>query len=650
MRSLWTLSLSLLLLPLLPAQGASEIVQREQGQLVMENIPTISAEVTERLAQYSNARSASLADWTADSKALLIRTRFADTVQLHHVAQPLGMRKQLTFFAEPINGGQYQPGSSSSGFVYGRDNGGDENYQLYFFESATGKSRLLSDGTSRNQAARWSPSGRFLLYSSSRRNNVDFDIYQYDMATGSERRLYDSKGSFSTLDISADEKSALLMQYVSVTESRLFLLDLASGQAVSLNIAPGRVSYGEAQFSKDGKGVYLTLDADSEFQRLAYHDFSTGRLQMLTPDLRWDVGNIALANNGKLLAYSVNEGGLDKIYLLDTKSGKPLKAPKLPPAVLTGMKFSPDSQQLALSFSAANAPSDVYLFELKSATLTRWTESEIGGLDANQFVLPALVQFPSFDQDGGKPRQIPAFVYKPKTGTGKFPVVISIHGGPEGQYRPSFSEWAQYLSTELGVAFIAPNVRGSSGYGKSFLELDNGIKREDSVRDIGALLDWIASQPDLDKDRVLVMGGSYGGYMTLAALTHYNARLKGGIDIVGISHFATFLSNTKGYRADLRRAEYGDERDPAMREFMEQIAPLNNAHKISVPLFVVQGLNDPRVPVTEAEQIVAKVRANKGEVWYLLAKDEGHGFAKKNNRDFYQAAAITFIRQHLLGQ
>ncbi len=648
MRLLWTLSL--MWLPLLPAKSGAEIVRREQGQLVMENVPAIPTEVTERLAQYSNARSANLADWTPDSKAVLIRTRFADTVQLHQVSQPLGMRKQLTFFSEPINGGQYQPGSNSRGFVYGRDSGGDENYQLYFFETATGKSRLLSDGSSRNQSPQWAPSGRFLLYSSSRRNHVDFDIYLYDMATGSERRLYDSKGSFSTLDISPDEKSALLLQYVSVTESRLFLLDIASGQAVSLNIAPGRVSYGEAQFSKDGNGIFLTLDADSEFQRLAYYDLALARLQVLTPGLNWDVGNIALANNGKLLAYSVNEGGLDKVYLINSQSRKPLKAPNLPPAVLTGMKFSPDSQQLALSFSAANAPSDVYLFEPKSATLTRWTASEIGGLDASQFVLPTLVQFSSFDQDDGKPRQIPAFVYKPKTGTGKFPVVVSLHGGPESQYRPSFSEWAQYLSSELGVAFIAPNVRGSSGYGKSYLELDNGIKREDSVRDIGALLDWIATQPDLDKDRVLVMGGSYGGYLTLAALTHYNARLKGGIDIVGISHFATFLSNTKGYRSDLRRAEYGDERDPAMREFMDQIAPLNNANKITVPLFVVQGLNDPRVPVTEAEQIVAKVRANRGEVWYLLAKDEGHGFAKKTNRDFYQAAAITFIRQHLLGQ
>ena len=628
----------------------AETTRREQGQLVMENIPAIPADISERLAQYSNTRNATLADWLPDGKGVLVRTRFADTVQLHQISQPLGMRKQLTFFSEPVAGGLYQPGNQSRGFVYSRDNGGDENYQLYFFDSATGKSARLSDGQSRNQAAVWSPSGRFLLYSSSRRNNVDFDIYQRDMHSGEERRIYDSQGSFSTLDISSDEQSALLLQYVSATESRLFLLDLATGKARSLNIGTGRVAYGDALFSKDGLGIYLTLDAGSEFQQLAYYDLSKGRLHNLTPDLRWDVGSMALSPDGKLLAYTVNEDGLDKIYVLDVAARKQMKAPVLPPAVVSALRFSPDSQKLAISFSAANAPSDVYVFELKSAQLIRWTESEIGGLDSSQFLLPELVHFPSFDQVDGAARRIPAFVYKPKTVTGKLPVVISIHGGPEAQYRPSFSEFAQYLSSEVGVAFIAPNVRGSSGYGKTYLELDNGFKREDSVKDIGALLDWIATQPDLDPDRVLVMGGSYGGYMTLAALTHYNARLKGGIDIVGISHFVTFLTNTKGYRADLRRVEYGDEREPAMREFMEQIAPLNNAQKITVPLFVVQGLNDPRVPASEAEQIVAKVRANQGEVWYLLAKDEGHGFAKKNNREFYQAAAVTFIRKHLLGQ
>lgn len=628
--------------------GAADVVREERGQLVLENIPPIAAALQDRLSQYSNSRSATLADWLPDSKGLLIRTRFADTVQLHQVSQPLGMRKQLTFFAEPVVGGDVQPGAAGRGFLYRRDNGGDENYQLYFFETATGLSRRLSDGVSRNQAARWAPSGRFLLYSSSRRNNVDFDIYRYELETGIEQRLYDSQGSFSTLDIAPDEQSALLMQYVSATESRLFLFDLVSLEARSLNIGTGRVSYGDARFSKDGNGLYLTLDAGSEFQQLAYYDLATSRLHRLTADQQWDVGNFVQSPDGAVLAYSVNEGGLDRLYLREVASGKLLQAPALPPGVLNQFAFSPDSQRLALSFSAANAPSDVYVFDLKTAALQRWTESEMGGLDASRFLLPTLVQFPTFDSVDGVPRQIPAFVYKPAKPSGKLPVVISIHGGPEGQYRPYFSELAQYLAGELGVAFIAPNVRGSAGYGKRYLELDNGFQREDSVKDIGALLDWIARQPDLDKERVLVMGGSYGGYMTLATLTHYNDRLRGGIDIVGISHFVTFLSNTKGYRADLRRAEYGDEREPRMREFMEQIAPLNNAGKITKPLFVVQGLNDPRVPASEAEQIVAKVRGNGGEVWYLLAKDEGHGFAKKGNREFYQAAAVSFIRKQLL--
>jgi dipeptidyl aminopeptidase/acylaminoacyl peptidase len=227
-----------------------------------------------------------------------------------------------------------------------------------------------------------------------------------------------------------------------------------------------------------------------------------------------------------------------------------------------------------------------------------------------------------------------------------YPVLISIHGGPEGQARPFLS--ASYVTNEMGVASVQPNVRGSSGYGKTYLKLDNAMLREDSVKDIGALLDWIAQQPDLDAKRVAVTGGSYGGYMSLATMTHYSDRLKCGIDVVGISNWVTFLKNTQGYRQDLRRVEYGDERDPKMRDFLETISPLNNAAKIKVPVLVVQGKNDPRVPVTESEQMVKKIRDGGGTVWYVMATDEGHGFQKKQNRDYEQWARIVFLQQFLL--
>jgi dipeptidyl aminopeptidase/acylaminoacyl peptidase len=306
-----------------------------------------------------------------------------------------------------------------------------------------------------------------------------------------------------------------------------------------------------------------------------------------------------------------------------------------------------------MTLNTARTPSDTFVLALGSESLAygelvRWTTSEVGGLDTSAFQTPELIQYPTFDRVNGAPRQIPAWVYKPP-GKGPFPVVVSIHGGPEGQSRPSFSSTYQMWVEKLGVAVVIPNVRGSSGYGKSYLQLDNGFQREDSVRDIGALLDWIATQDDFDKDRVAVFGGSYGGYMVLASAVHYSDKLKAAVDIVGISNFVTFLENTQDYRRDLRRVEYGDERDPEMRAHLEKISPLNNVEKIAVPMLIVQGENDPRVPVTESKQVVEALRERGQTVWFMNALNEGHGYRKKENRDIYQQATVLFLREHLIG-
>jgi len=364
-------------------------------------------------------------------------------------------------------------------------------------------------------------------------------------------------------------------------------------------------------------------------------------VQVITKDIPWDVEGFAQSDDGKHIAFVTNEDGISKLRVLDSTTFKERKLPALPIGVVGSFQFSPDGQQLALSINTATSPSDVYVINLKSAALTRWSQSEVGGLDSSTFIAPTLIRFKSFD---GK--EIPAFLYKPE-GAGPFPVVINIHGGPEAQAFPTFSPNIQYMLREMKVAVLVPNVRGSSGYGKSYLQLDNGFLRKDSVKDIGALLDWIATQPTLDKDRVGVSGGSYGGYMVLASMVDYNNRIRAGIDVVGISHFTTFLTNTESYRRDLRRAEYGDERIPEMRAFHEKIAPLNNAKSITSPLFVAQGFNDPRVPYTEAEQIVKAVRGNGGDVWYLMYKDEGHGFAKKANNDYFGAASMLFWQKYL---
>jgi dipeptidyl aminopeptidase/acylaminoacyl peptidase len=352
-----------------------------------------------------------------------------------------------------------------------------------------------------------------------------------------------------------------------------------------------------------------------------------------------------LSPDGRTIAYTVNEDGLSVLRFMDARTGRAIAGPTLPPGVIGGLAFDAESRRIGFSLSASDSPSDVWSYDLRARALTRWTESEVGGLDPRTFVRPEVVRFATFDSVNGQRRTIPAFVYRPRNATGPTPVVIDIHGGPEAQSRPFFNSRIQYWVNELGLTVIEPNVRGSTGYGKEFVGLDNGFKRLDAVRDIGALLDWIATQPGMDKDKVVVYGGSYGGYMVLASMVEYNDRLAGGINIVGISNFVTFLQNTEGYRVDLRRVEYGDERDPAMRAFQEKIAPLNNAQKITKPLFVIQGANDPRVPRSEAEQIVAKVRANGGDVWYMLAMDEGHGFRKKANSDAQREAETLFYRK-----
>jgi dipeptidyl aminopeptidase/acylaminoacyl peptidase len=434
---------------------------------------------------------------------------------------------------------------------------------------------------------------------------------------------------------------------VSANESYLWLMDVASGKSRRITEKSGTepVAYGSAVFSRDGKGLYTTTDRGSEFARLTYIDLASGKHTALTPDIDWDIDAMDLSHDGKLLAFVANEDGTSVLRIMRTSDRKLVASPKLPVGVIGRIEWHRDSRHLALSLSSARSPSDVYSVDAKTNAVTRWTTHEKMIVDMNKFVEPSLVRWKSFDG-----RSISGFVYRPDAARfpGKRPVVINIHGGPEGQSQPGFLGRNNYYTDEMGLTVIYPNVRGSTGYGKSFLKLDNGMLREDSVKDIGALLDWIATQPDMDASRVAVVGGSYGGYMTLAVSTMYPDRIAAALDVVGISNFVTFLERTESYRRDLRRVEYGDERDPEMRKWMEATAPANNAAKIRKPLFVVQGKNDPRVPWQEADQIVATVKKNGTPVWYMTANDEGHGFAKKANADYLFYSTIDFLNTYLL--
>src|SRR2546430_1493507 len=510
--------------------------------LVTDGVPPVPASIAEAARRYSEFRSAAFWDWHPTRREMLVGTRFGDAQQLHRVRLPGGARTQLTFFADPVSGASYQPGDGRY-IVLSKDVGGGEFFQKYRYDVATGDVALLTDGKSRNVGGLWSHKSERYAYMSTRRNGRDLDLWVMDPADPRTDRLVVelAGGGFAPLDWSPDDRTILLHQAVSVNESYLWLADVATGVKTLLT-TPGTdtVAYagGGAQFSRDGKGIYLTTDQGSEVRRLAYLELLGKRYRFLSDRLTW---------------------GADRS--------------------ISGFRDLP----------------------------------------------PAL--FPA-----------------------RRPVIINIHGGPEGQSRPGFLGRNNYYVNELGVALIFPNVRGSTGHGKTFAKLDNGTLRDGAYRDIGALLDWIRTRPDLDPDHVLVTGGSYGGHMTLVSATLYNDRICCAVDVVGISSLATFLKNTSGYRQDLRRVEYGDERDSTQRAWMERTAPLNNVDKITKPLFIVAGLNDPRVPHSEADQMVAALKQRSVPVWYLLAKDEGHGFRKKPNQDFQFYATILFTQRYLLGR
>jgi len=637
----------------------ADIVRTEanSGKLVMEDIPAIPQSIVNDLNRYQNVRSAGFQEWTEDGEGIFVTTRFGDVSQIHHVGHPGGARTQITFFNEPTAGVLRQP--KGSRLIFTMDSGGSEFSQVFLLDpSASDDAVMLTDGESRNGAVVWDRSGGRIAYQSTRRNGASNDVWmmQVDNPETAEVILESPDGTWwSPSDFSPDNQKLLIFNYVGNADSRIHLLDLDSGELRLLAGDPENPSSNAPlAFDRDGGGFFYISDVNGEFKQLAWKSLEEGAEPLfLTTDIPWHVEGGAVSEDRSRAAFTVNQSGFSKLYLMDMVSRQFHPVDSIPTGLVGGMAFSPNGRKLGMTLNTSQTPSDSFVLDLAEGALDhgdleRWTYSEVGGLDSRSFIVPELVSYPTFDSADGGPESVPAWVYTPE-GEGPHPVIIVIHGGPEGQARPSFSSSYQMWLQKLGAAVIRPNVRGSDGYGKHYMSLDNGFKREDSVRDIGALLDWIETQPDLDENRVAVFGGSYGGYMVLASAVYYSDRLKAAVDIVGISNFVTFLENTQDYRRDLRRAEYGDERDPAMRAHLESISPLNHTDRISVPMFVVQGQNDPRVPVTEAEQVVAALRKQGHTVWYMNALNEGHGYRKKENRDVYQQATMLFLQQHLVG-
>ena len=623
------------------AAEANDIAPRPAA-LVADQVPDIPQAIVDQTRPYMEYRTASFVDWDPRSKAMLIATRFAETRQLHRVGAPMGPREQLTFASEPVSSARYAPDGSS--LLFQKDSGGNEVNQI--FALVDGQPKLLTDGKSRNSLGPWSSSGKLLAFGSNKRTGLYNDIYLMDPANpdGARMLIASTGGGWFPIDFSPDDKQLLVFNYVSVTDNQLYLVDIKQGSSRKLTDSSNPVAYEGLQFAPDGR-LWAASDDGSDVKRLGVVNLETSLFEPVVDEKVWDITDFDISPDGRWIAFEVNQAGRSLLKFYDMQSGQVRVADTLPACVISGIKFAPWGE-LGLTLNSNRTGTDAYSIKPETLAVTRWTKSETGGLDTAQNVAPELVEIESFDGE-----KISGFLYRPDPGRhkGKRPLIINIHGGPEGQATPRFLGRDNHLVNELGIAIFYPNVRGSTGFGKRFVSLDNGPwRRENSVLDIGAFLDHFRKDRRINRKRIAVTGGSYGGYMTLASMLRYGDGLKAGLEIVGISNFVTFLENTEAYRRDLRRVEYGDERDPAQRTKLEEISPLVRADQIKIPLMVVTGANDPRVPASEADQIVAAVRANGRPAWHLRAENEGHGFRKKANADYQFWASLIFWKKYLL--
>ena len=623
------------------AAEANDIASRPAA-LVADQVPDIPQAIVDQTRPYMEYRTASFVDWDPRSKAMLIATRFAETRQLHRVGAPMGQREQLTFASEPVSSARYAPDGSS--LLFQKDSGGNEVNQI--FALVDGQPKLLTDGKSRNSLGPWSSSGKLLAFGSNKRTGLYNDIYLMDPANpdGARMLIASTGGGWFPIDFSPDDKQLLVFNYVSVTDNQLYLVDIKQGSSRKLTDSSNPVAYEGLQFAPDGR-LWAASDDGSDVKRLGVVNLETSLFEPVVDEKVWDITDFDISSDGRWIAFEVNQAGRSLLKFYDMQSGQVRVADTLPAGVISGIKFAPWGE-LGLTLNSNRTGTDAYSIKPETLAVTRWTKSETGGLDTAQNVAPELVEIESFDGE-----KISGFLYRPDPGRhkGKRPLIINIHGGPEGQATPRFLGRDNHLVNELGIAIFYPNVRGSTGFGKRFVSLDNGPwRRENSVLDIGAFLDHFRKDRRINRKRIAVTGGSYGGYMTLASMLRYGDGLKAGLEIVGISNFVTFLENTEAYRRDLRRVEYGDERDPAQRTKLEEISPLVRADQIKIPLMVVTGANDPRVPASEADQIVAAVRANGRPAWHLRAENEGHGFRKKANADYQFWASLIFWKKYLL--
>ena len=614
--------------------------------LEIEGVPNIPSSLAQQVKRYTGAYGLPLMGWHPSKRELWVKG-ISNAAWVSRIEAPGGSQKMwLNLPFRGVYDFYFQP--QMKYLIYNRDADGDESFQMYLYNIENRSGIPLSEGKSRNTEFVWSNSGDKVVYSFSPAKGQGVSLSLINpFEPKSNRLLVESTGNYlKAYDWSPDDKEIVFCEFISNINSKMWLVNVESGEKRILLGKSEKESgyFSRPRFGKDGKGVYLLTDYESDVRYLAYLNLADCKLMNLTASTKWDVDEFGLSPDGKTIAYVINEDGISRLHLLDTVSGQRKPVESLPIGVISDIKWHNNSTDLAFNFKSPRTPNDIYSLDITTLKSELWSKSVTGGLDTEKLSQPELIRWKSFDG-----RTISGFMYRPPaTFTGKRPVIIDIHGGPEEQYRPEYAYDDNYFMSELGVVKIYPNVRGSSGFGKAFLKLDDGVRREDAVKDIGALLDWIKTQSDLDSERVMLQGQSYGGFLALSSATHYSARIRGVISEHAVSNLASFVANTEGWRRDVMRAEYGDERDPKIRAFMEKTAPINNVQKIKKPLLIVHGKNDPRHPASEAESFVQAAKKAGAPVWYLLAKDEGHGFMRHANRNYKLYTTILFVKEFLL--
>jgi dipeptidyl aminopeptidase/acylaminoacyl peptidase len=635
----------MLLLPL--CAYAQETSLAVPDRVKVDGLPPIPMSIVDGVTPYAQFRQARLLGWHPIERRILISTAFGNVSQIHEVRAPGGARTQLTFFRDGVSataGASYEPGGRY--FVFRKDtSGGGEAMQIFRYDLDSGRITLLTDAKSRHGVPAWSHRRGLIAYSSTRRNGKDRDLWVMNPLDGkSERMIAEFDGTWDVLDWSADDKEILAQQSIAgSTETRLWRIDVGSGRRTLVTPQTGQPARWTAGgFSADGRAVYALSDRDSEVTRVWKVDLATGKWAPLSAK-GVAVEGFSAAPVGTLIALVADRGATSELQFLDTATGKHRPVSSIPPGVISNLAWHRSGGTLAIEFAGARTFRDVYAVDAASGRLQRWTTSEMGGAGQNALPDAEIVQWKSFDG-----RMIPGILYRPaKRFTGARPVMINVHGGPETRERPRALGRSNYFRNDLGMAIIYPNIRGSAGFGKTYEHLDDGRNREDAVKDIGALLDWIATRPEFDKDRVMVTGSSYGGYITLAAAIAYGDRIRCALEGFGLSDFAAFLDGTDPSRRRDRLAEYGDPADPEVRAFLKSISPLTHAAKLKIPLFIVQGAKDTRVPPDQAEAMVRAVRANGTPVWYVVY-DSGHEEMPTNAIDFNQYAWVLFVQKFLL--